>query len=100
MLGGHPAPTPATARPTPVARLAATTLWLGGDELVTATIRLRFEYAAGAARDRAAESLARRVLESLGAVDLSCLEDLATETPADYAVRLDNDVHALCSFTA
>ncbi len=106
-LGGTQ-PARALASPVPVARLAATTVWIGGDELVTATIQLRFDYgipSKGAARvegprDRAAEAHARRVLESLGAIDLSCLEDLATETPCDYAVRLDSDVHALCSFTA
>jgi superfamily II DNA or RNA helicase len=97
-LGTQPARV--LASPVQVARLAATTVWIGGDELITATIQLRFEYGGAAPRDRAAESHARRVLESLGAVDLSCLDDLATETPADYAVRLDSDVHALCSFTA
>jgi superfamily II DNA or RNA helicase len=76
----------------PAIRLSAGTLWVDGEELVTATIRLKVE--------RAGESQARRVLESLGAVDLGCLEDVASEEPCDYAVRLDTDVHALCGFTA
>jgi superfamily II DNA or RNA helicase len=76
----------------PTIRLAATTLWIGGDEVVTATIRLKV--------DRAGEGQARRVLESLGAVDLACLDDVASETPVDYAIRLDADLHALCGFTA
>jgi len=96
--GSQPA-SPVVA-PVPVVRLAATTLWVDGDELLTATIQLRFTSSPGVPRDRAVEAHARRVLESLGAVDLSCLEDVACDVPVDYAVRMDNDVHALCGFTA
>ncbi len=76
----------------PSIRLAATTLWIAGDEVVTATIRLRV--------DARGDGHARRVLESLGAVDLGCLDDVASDEPADYAVCLDSDVHVLCGFTA
>ncbi len=85
-----PGPRPQAAAPT--VHLAATTLWLGGDELVTATLRLEVE--------PRIEAHARRVLESLGAIELACLDDVATDEPADYALRLDADVHALCAFSA
>jgi superfamily II DNA or RNA helicase len=99
----------AAAAPRPIVRLAATTIWIDGDELETATLALAFDYGgvqasartrAAVARDRAAEAQARRVLESLGAIDLACLDDVACDPPVDYAVRLDRDVHALCGFTA
>ena len=105
---GTTAPAPALS-PTPVVRLAATTIWVDGEEMEAATIALAFDYAGtrvsartrtAIVRDRAAEAQARRVLESLGAVDLGCLEDVACDPPVDYAVRLDRDVHALCGFTA
>jgi len=53
-------------------------------------------------RDQAAERQARRLLESLGAIELDCLDDCAAPPGAelDYAIRLDGDVHALCAFTA
>ena len=108
--GSGPARTvAATALPTPVIRLAATTLWLDGEEVETATIVLAFDYGGtrvtartrtALPRDRAAEAQARRVLESLGAVDLGCLDDVCSDPPVDYAVRLDRDVHSLCAFTA
>ncbi|HVK78704.1 MAG TPA: DEAD/DEAH box helicase [Kofleriaceae bacterium] len=91
---------PTRVAPVPRAKLAVTTVWVGGEELELATIKLGFDYRGVPARDRAAEASARRVLEGLGAIELACLEDVATETPVDYAVRLDRDVHALCSFTA
>ena len=91
---------PTRVAPVPIVRLAVTTVWVGGDELELATIKLGFDYRGVPARDKAAEAVARRVIESLGAIELACLEDVATETPVDYAVRLDRDVHALCSFTA
>jgi SNF2 family DNA or RNA helicase len=52
-------------------------------------------------RDCDAEDRARRILESLGAVELSCLETYTPppDSKADYLVRLDGDVHAWCSFT-
>ncbi|HVV81961.1 MAG TPA: DEAD/DEAH box helicase [Kofleriaceae bacterium] len=111
-------PAPATAASTqaapamrPAVRLAATTIWLDGEELEAATLTLAFDYGgvrvpaqgrapAAVARDRGAETQARRVLESLGAIDLACLDDVACDPPVDYAVRLDRDVHALCGFTA
>ncbi len=104
----RPTPAPATA-PVPMVRLAVSTIWVDGDELEAATLTLAFDYGGtkvtartrtAIARDRAAEAQARRVLESLGAVDLACLEDVACDPPVDYAVRLDRDVHALCGFTA
>src|SRR6185503_4632029 len=41
-------------------------------------------------------------LESLGAVDLACLEDyaLAPDSRAHYLVRCDGDVHDYCTFSA
>jgi superfamily II DNA or RNA helicase len=53
-------------------------------------------------RDAAAEGRARYLLESLGAVEIACLDDVsaAPGDPADYLIRVDGDVHALCSFTA
>jgi superfamily II DNA or RNA helicase len=53
-------------------------------------------------RDAAAEGRARYLLESLGAVEIACLDDVsaAPGVAADYVVRVDGDVHALCSFTA
>ena len=86
-----------------------------GDEVRTAVIQLDFAYGAarlraddlrasvaGGARDRAAELGARRVLEGLGAVELSCLDDCAVAPGAqvDYVVGLGADVHALCAFSA
>lgn len=48
------------------------------------------------------ECNARRLLESYGAVDLECLDDVGVppDIDADYMVRLDGDVHDCCSFTA
>ena len=107
--GSAPVARPVTG-PKPIIRLAASTIWVDGDELETATITLAFDYngtrvaarsgRSAVARDRAAEAQARRVLESLGAIDLACLEDVACDPPVDYAVRLDRDVHALCGFSA
>ena len=53
-------------------------------------------------RDREAEGRARFLLESLGAVDLDCLDDygLPPDVEADYLVRLEGDAHAFCEFTA
>ena len=53
------------------------------------------------ARDAEAERRARQVLEGFGPIELACL-DTVTARPgsaADYVVRTDRDVHALCSFT-
>ncbi|HEY8429640.1 MAG TPA: DEAD/DEAH box helicase [Sandaracinaceae bacterium] len=53
-------------------------------------------------RDYAAESRARCVLESFGAVDLECLEDYAVPpgSRAHYLLRCDGDVHDYCGFSA
>jgi superfamily II DNA or RNA helicase len=54
------------------------------------------------ARDVAAERRARYLLESLGAVEIACLDDVSTcpGSTAEYLIRADGGVHALCSFTA
>ncbi|HLK40025.1 MAG TPA: DEAD/DEAH box helicase [Polyangiaceae bacterium] len=54
------------------------------------------------ARDAQSETSARRVLESLGAVEAECLEEVALPPgcEADYVVRADGDEHSFCSFTA
>ncbi|MGC4089794.1 MAG: DEAD/DEAH box helicase [Polyangiaceae bacterium] len=54
------------------------------------------------ARDRAGESRAQCLLESFGAVELSCAEGYcpALDSTADYLVHADGNVHAFCSFTA
>ncbi|PIE19170.1 MAG: DNA helicase [Proteobacteria bacterium] len=53
-------------------------------------------------RDRQAESHARYVLESLGALDVACAEhlELPARSPADYVARVEDDVHGKCSFSA
>lgn len=53
-------------------------------------------------RDFAAETRARCVLESFGAVDLECLDDYAVppDSRAHYLLRCDGDVHDYCGFGA
>jgi superfamily II DNA or RNA helicase len=53
-------------------------------------------------RDHGAEARARRVLESFGAVDLACLDELAVspDSAADYLLCCDGDVHDFCGFSA
>jgi superfamily II DNA or RNA helicase len=53
-------------------------------------------------RDREFESHARYLVESFGAVELSCLDDYATVpgSGADYMVQVDGDVHGICTFGA
>jgi superfamily II DNA or RNA helicase len=53
-------------------------------------------------RDLVYERAARRLLESFGAIELSCLEHLEPSygSSADYVIRIDGDVHAYCSFGA
>ena len=51
-------------------------------------------------RNRAAERQAQCVLESFGAVELSCVPTLYGEASADYLVHVSDNVHALCSFSA
>jgi superfamily II DNA or RNA helicase len=52
--------------------------------------------------DREAERRARAVLERLGAIDLTCVDEVALppDCEADYVVRIDGDSHAYCAFTA
>ena len=71
-------------------------------ELEAGVLALEFRYAAGAPRDHAAERQARYLLESLGAVELECLDHyaVAPDSPADYLIHLDADVHQLCAFAA
>ena len=53
-------------------------------------------------RDLPAESQARMLLESFGAVQIELLEDhgVAPDSDADYLVLLEGDRHAHCAFTA
>ena len=53
-------------------------------------------------RDTPRETRLRQVLESFGAVDLTCLEEFgcAPDTEADYLVHLNDDVHTYCAFSA
>ena len=71
-------------------------------EAGAAVAELRFEYPEGAAPDLEAERRARYLLESLGALEVSCLDDITVfpGSTADYVIRPDGNVHGLCSFTA
>ena len=53
-------------------------------------------------RDHQAEMQARVTLESFGAVDLACADNIGAlpDSDADYVVDMDVDIHALCSFSA
>src|SRR5690606_1208285 len=53
-------------------------------------------------RDRVEEQRCQTVLESFGAVELGCLEELgvAGQANADYLVSINDSVHSLCSFSA
>jgi superfamily II DNA or RNA helicase len=53
-------------------------------------------------RAREEERQARYLLESFGAVELACLEEMSVgpESRADYVVRVDLDVHGLCGFSS
>ncbi len=94
----------------PCLRVFAETLFTDdGEEIETAMLRLDFEYdgrrvrvGRGANRDRRAEAEALRVLEGLGALELSHLEDCAVAPGAavDHVVSLDGNVDALCAFSA
>ncbi len=94
----------------PCLRVFAETLFTDdGEEIETAMLRLDFEYdgrrvrvGRGANRDRRAEAEALRVLEGLGAMELSNLEDCAVAPGAavDHVVSLDGNVDALCAFSA
>ncbi len=54
------------------------------------------------ARDHRAEMAARVILEGFGAIDLTCADNVGAlpDSEADYLVEIDEDVHALCSFSA
>jgi superfamily II DNA or RNA helicase len=80
------------------------TEWLMGpafQEVRLPVIELSFDHG-GAPADPERERQARYLLESFGAVELACLEDYAAGpgSRADYLVRVDEDVHGLCSFSA
>ena len=111
------APRPAVSRLAPRLTLLAETLFdEDGSERPVAALRLDFDYQGtvvraaspsmalpqGRRRDAGAEAAARRVLEGLGAVEVSCLGEcsLSLDADVDYVVRVDADVHALCGFTA
>ena len=56
----------------------------------------------GVPRNFEAETRARCLLESFGAVDLECLEDYAVppDSRAHYLLRCEGDVHDYCGFSA
>jgi superfamily II DNA or RNA helicase len=56
----------------------------------------------GVERNLMAETRARRVLESFGAVEIDCLEDHVPDfgSRADYVIKVDGDLHAFCVFSA
>ncbi|HKP60466.1 MAG TPA: DEAD/DEAH box helicase [Polyangiales bacterium] len=121
-----------TARLTrPVVRLFQERLWVNrGDalrpdfeEIEAPVIELAFEYpgmriacndpqrrffCAGSsgprtyARDQVAETRARHMLESFGAIDLECLDDygVAPDSAAHYLLQLEETGDARCAFTA
>lgn len=53
-------------------------------------------------RDREAESRARMLLESFGAIEIELLEDhgLSPDSDADYLVQMEGTTHSHCAFTA
>jgi len=67
-----------------------------------AVATLRFDYPDGAVRDPEAEWRARYLLESLGVLEIACLDQVSVcpGSTADYIIRADSNIHALCSFTA
>jgi hypothetical protein len=67
-----------------------------------AVAQLGFDYPPGAARELDEERRARYLLESLGALELACLDEVTVYpgSKADYIIRADGNVHGLCSFTA
>ena len=77
----------------PSVELSTETLFWADREECAAVLRVELE------RDGEAE--ARRLLESLGAVELACLDcEVSPGARADYVIGLDGDAHALCAFTA
>ena len=67
-----------------------------------AVAELAFDYPPGAPPDVDEERRARYLLESLGALELACTEEITVfpGSKADYVIRADGSVHGLCSFTA
>ena len=67
-----------------------------------AVAQLSFDYPPGAPRDVGEERRARYMLESLGALELACLDHVTVfpGSTADYIIRVDGNVDGLCSFTA
>jgi superfamily II DNA or RNA helicase len=63
------------------------------DEITAPLLKLEVD-------DPAVEGEARRALERLGAVDLTCVDAAPPpEVDADYVVRMDAGPHAFCAFT-
>jgi hypothetical protein len=75
---------------------------VGGDATAPDQPALASVPAPAIAHDREGERRARYLLESLGAVEIACLDEIETcpGSSAEYIVRVDGNVHALCSFTA
>ena len=100
----------AASGPSPCLRLRVETVLVpDGDPLLgrlreesAAVAELSFDYPAAAARDLDEERRARYLLESLGALELACLDQITLYpgSTADYIIRGDGNVHGLCSFTA
>jgi superfamily II DNA or RNA helicase len=86
----------------PRLRLFTESVSVDADDIDTAVIELGFDYPPGTGRDYTAEGQARYLLESFGAVELECVEDIVTVpgSRADYLVHVDSDVHQLCAFGA
>lgn len=55
----------------------------------------------GLERDERAERSAQAILERYGAVELSCVDTVAPahDSVADYIISVDDNVHAICSFS-
>ena len=78
---------------------AVAELWFQyGDARVTAPV----SPSSAVRRDLEGERRARYLLESLGVVEIACLDEIETcpGSSAEYLLRVDGNVHALCSFTA
>jgi hypothetical protein len=111
---GDAAPERAAPRLQPCLRLRMEALLVNTGEALApryqeeevAVAELSFLYASGSAgdaeRDLGGERRARYLLESLGVVEIACLDEIETcpGSSAEYLVRVDRNVHALCSFTA
>ncbi len=87
----------------------------GEHEAVCAVLTLEFDYdgvrvrpgddmdeLSGLDRNLGAEARAQRILESFGAVELSCVDGCITplDSPANYLASLSESSHAGCSFAA